>query len=124
MIHDKTKNEDDILFCTMCINASKYFASRATKHVTKDANTLTCMKRNLKTMKIKSIGGHSHLVEGKGDAFVSYDGKMKQIHDVFFVPRATKKLLSIRAIIDKGCFVIFGMFRCWVSSQSIPPRHW
>jgi hypothetical protein len=75
-------------------------------------------------MRIKSARGHSHLVEGKGDAFVSYDGKMKQIHDVLFVPRATKKLLSIRAIIDKGFFVIFGMFRCWVSNQSIPPKHW
>jgi hypothetical protein len=83
------------------------------------------MKSNLKTMKIKFAGGHSHLVEGKGDVFVSYDGKVKQIHDVFFVPGATKKLLSIKAIIDIGCFVIFGMFRCWVvSSQSIPPRHW
>jgi len=101
-----------------------YFASRAIKHVSRDVNILTCMKSNLKTMRIKFAGGHSHLMEGKGDTFVSYDGKMKQIHDVLFVPGTIKKLLSIRAIIDKGSFVIFGMFRCWVSSHSIPPRHW
>jgi hypothetical protein len=102
-----------------------YFAFGATKHVIGDVNTLTCMKMRLKTMSVKFVGGHSHLVEGIGDVFVSCDGKMKQIHDVFYVLGITKNLLSIRAIIDKGCFVIFGMFRCWVvSSQSIPPRHW
>jgi hypothetical protein len=72
MIHDKTKSEDDILFCTMCIKASNQ-ASGATKHVIGDVNTFIYMKRHLKTMSVKFTRGHSHLVEGKGDVFVSCD---------------------------------------------------
>ncbi len=38
MIHDKTKSEDDIFLCTMCIKASNQ-ATRTSKHLTGDVTT-------------------------------------------------------------------------------------
>jgi hypothetical protein len=69
----------------------RYFNFRATKHIINDARTPNHMKNHVKTMNVRFASGHFHFVQGKGDhVLVSYDGKVKQIHDILCAIRVTK----------------------------------
>jgi hypothetical protein len=45
---------------------------------------------------------------------VIHNGETKKVNDVFYVPGINKNLLSMGAIINKGCVVIFGSQKCWI----------
>jgi hypothetical protein len=53
-----------------------------------------------------------HVVQGKGKALVTHNGKTKKVSDVLYVLGINKNLLSMGAIIDKGHAIIFGSQRC------------
>jgi hypothetical protein len=99
-----------------------YFNFRATKHIIGDVRTPNHMKNHVKTMKVRFAWGRFHFVQGKGDHFlVSYDGKVKQIHDIFCVIRVRKELFFVGAIINMmmSCGFWHDQY-CWVVNSHDP----
>jgi hypothetical protein len=85
-----------------------YLNSRSSTHVTWDFSHFSKLKTNINPIIFRFIGGHTHVICGKGDIVLSHNGSIKLVHDILYVPNITKNLLFVGAIIDKGCMVIFG----------------
>ncbi len=67
---------------------------------------------------IKSVGGLIHIVKGKGSITFPHCQGFQHVNDVLHIPRVTKNLLLIGAIIDnKCCNVVFGKAYCWVNNS-------
>ncbi len=96
-----------------------YFDSRATSHVTSDVGKLTNIRKAIGVTNIKSTGGHTHKVHGKGIAIVVYQNETKSMNNILYVPSVKKNLLSIGALVDMGCIVVFGKAKCWILPTNI-----
>lgn len=66
-----------------------------------------------------------HFVQSKGDhVLVSYDGKVKQIHDILCVIRITKNIKFVGAIINM--MMSYGFWHdqyCWVVNSPDPIKN-
>ncbi len=85
-----------------------YLDSRSSTHVTRDSSHFNKLKTNVNPNIFKFIGGHTHVICGKGDITLSHNGLIRLVHDILYVPNITKNLLFVGVITDKGCMVIFG----------------
>jgi hypothetical protein len=101
-----------------------YFNFRSTKHIINDARTPNHMKYHVKTMNVRFAWGHFHFVQGKGDhVLLSYDGKVKQIHDIHYVIKVTNFLFFVGVIINMMMFCGFWHDQyCWVVNSHDPTQ--
>jgi hypothetical protein len=102
----------------------RYFNFRATKHIINDVRTPNHMKNHVKTMNVIFSWERFHFVQGKGDhVLVSYDRKVKQIHDIFCVIRVTKKIFFVGVIINMmmSCGFWHDQY-CWVVNSHDPTK--
>jgi hypothetical protein len=63
-----------------------------------------------------------HVVQGKGKVSMTHNWETKKVNDVLYVPGINKKFLSMEAITDKGCVVIFGSQKCWIVTMTLPSK--
>ncbi len=52
---------------------------------------------------------------------MTHNGETKKVNDVLYVLGINKNLLSMGAIINKRCVVIFGSQKCWIV-MSLPSK--
>ncbi len=52
----------------------------------------------------------------KGNVGLKHNGEIKHVNNVIYVLTTIKNLLSIGAITNKECIVIFGSKICWIIS--------
>ncbi|KAH9549521.1 hypothetical protein CY35_10G024000 [Sphagnum magellanicum] len=98
-----------------------YLDSGASAHVTGDIGNLTNVKKEVDaTSNVKSAPGHTHKVHGKGKAVVAHHGEIKIVNNVLYVPSVKTNLLSVGALANMGCVVVFGKYKCWISQL---PNH-
>jgi hypothetical protein len=89
-----------------------YLDSGAFKHVTGDRNKFHNIEETKEILNIQSAAGRMHVVQGKGKISVTHNGETKKMNDALYVLGINKKILFVRAIINKGCMVIFGSHKC------------
>jgi hypothetical protein len=66
-------------------------------------SSFRALENSIKIQNVKSVGGHTHGVHGKGKINIAYVyGKIKTIIDVLYVPSLTKNLLLVGMIVNKG----------------------
>jgi hypothetical protein len=82
----------------------RYLDLGASKYVTCDMSKMLGVGTSL----VRSTCNQTHNVEGEGNVIFSYNGSMKCIILVLYIPRLTKNLLSVGNYTDKGCLVTFG----------------
>lgn len=100
-------------------DANWYLDSRATSHVMGDVGKLTNIRKAIGITNIKSANGHTHKVHAKGNTVVVYQDETKSMSNVFYVPSVKKNLLSIGALVDMGCIIVFGKAKCWILLTNI-----
>lgn len=88
-------------------NKLRYLDLGASKFVICDMSAMSKML-GVGTSLVRSTCNQTHNVEGEGDVIFSYNGSMKCIIIVLYMPRLTKNLLSVGNITDTGCLVTFG----------------
>jgi len=62
-----------------------------------------------------------HVVQGKGTKLMTHNGETKKVNDILYVLSMNQNLLSMGAIINKRCVVIFGSQKCWIV-MSLPSK--
>lgn len=87
-----------------------------------DMSIVSIYNIDIDLVKIKSIGGHSHMVEAKGNVILLHCKGMKHMIGVFHILRVTKNLLSmVWPIINRGCYLAIyfcydwhlELVKCW-----------
>ncbi len=102
-----------------------YFNFRATKHIINDARTPHHLKNHVKTMNAKfCMGTFSLCTRQRVHVLISYDGKVKQIHDILCVIRITKESFFVGTIINMMMSCSFSHDQyCWVVNNHGPTKN-
>jgi hypothetical protein len=69
---------------------------------------------------MKSIGGHTHGVYGKGKVKSSNSGEIKIIIDVFYVLGLSKNLLLVGISANNGNTMVFDFGKCLIIQNKDP----
>jgi hypothetical protein len=112
------EHEFEVVMLSMQMTANKdtkwYLDSSASTHVLGDSGSFHNVKKVIGHTNVKSTMGHIHKVQGKGNNVIVCQGRIKVMNIIIYVLGAKKNVLSIGAIANMGCVVIFGKISCWI----------
>jgi hypothetical protein len=97
-----------------------YLDLGATKHMLGDKFIFKGLEKSVKIQNMKSIGGHTHGVYGKGKVKSSNSRKIKTIVDVLYVLGLSKNLLLVGMIANKGNIMVFDFGKCLIIQNKNP----
>lgn len=97
-----------------------YLDSYATKHMLGDKFNFSGLEKSVKIHNMKSIGGHTHVVYGKGKVKSSNLGKINTIVDVLYVLGVNKNLLLVWMIANKGNIMVFDFGKLLIIQNKDP----
>ncbi len=87
--------------------------------MTRDHNILSMMKKTLTSDNYQVKNCCFHMVKTKGHVFFpNFHNGFKQIKDVLYVPKVTKNLILVGAIIDKRLYVAFSNHGRYICTKS------
>ncbi|KAL3686035.1 hypothetical protein R1sor_004057 [Riccia sorocarpa] len=95
--------------------------SGATAHITGNRGKLDNFRPSAApTARVRSAGGHTHDVKGKGNFVFQFDDEIKQFEDVYYVPGIKKNLLSVGGLTDQCNIAVFDSKNCMILKKGQP----
>ena len=88
-------------------NTPWYMDSGASTHVTGSKANLSQLTESSSGRGIRAAGGENHAVQGIGNASVRTESGEINLTNVLYVPSLKKSLVSVEAIANTGCMIIF-----------------
>ncbi len=84
--------------------------------MTRNPHIFNMVKKDSNFTIIKLIIGHFNAIKANGDELFPHVYRPHQIEDVLYVLGVIKNIILIRAITNKGCYVMFEPSKCWVTN--------
>jgi hypothetical protein len=88
-------------------------------HMTRNLHIFNMVKKNCNFTIIKLTIGHSNAIKANGDELFPHVDRPHQIEDVLYLLGMIKNIILIRAIANKGCYVVVEPSKCWVTNLEI-----
>lgn len=94
-----------------------YIDSATSSHLTSDKSQLSNIESRPTKSSLTTTSGHKLSIVGKGKAIV---GDNKTLHNVLYVPTATRNLVSIGKLANDGHIIMFDARSCTVVHSCTP----
>ncbi len=93
-----------------------YLDLRTLMHMTRNSHIFNMVKKGFNFTITKLTIGHSNAIKANRDEFFPHVDGPHQIEDVIYVLVVIKNIILIRAVTNKGSYVVFEPSKCWVTN--------